>query len=107
MTPLRREIHIPIYWLVVGLMVMVVSPLLSILVSVQIANHNREQADRAASLAAAQAREDGRQRTCALFAGLLDAYIQEPPQTDAGKLIRQTYLRFYNEDAHCTPRRTQ
>jgi hypothetical protein len=106
--PLKRDVHIPIYWLVVGLAVMIVSPLLSIFASVQIANHNRVQAEHAAAAAAVDAKEEARIRTCALFAGLLDSYIEEPPSTKSGKAIRQTYLDFYNDPTlHCVPPRTQ
>lgn len=108
MTPLRREINIPIYWLVVGLAAMLVSPLLSIFASVEIANHNRVQAEKAAAAAAKEAKEDARVRTCALFDGLLDSYIEEPPSTKSGKAIRQTYIDFYNDpQLHCQPPRTK
>jgi predicted GTPase len=108
MTRLQRDVHIPIYWLFVGLAVMVVSPVLSILVSVQMANHNREQAEHAASVAAAQAREDARLKTCDLFTALLDAYVEEPPQTDTGRKVQQTYIEFYNSpEVHCQPPRSK
>jgi hypothetical protein len=108
MTRLQRDVHIPIYWLLVGLMVMVGSPILSIFASVEIANSNRERAERAAAAAAAKAAEDARLKTCLLFGALLDSFIDEPPTTKSGEAFRRTYLEFYNDKSlHCQPPRTK
>lgn len=106
MTPLQRDVHIPIYWLVVGLAVMVVSPVLSIFASVQIANHNRDKAEQAAATASAEAKEEGRLRICGLFGALLDTYVEAPPTTQTGKRVQATYLEFYTLN-QCQPPRTK
>lgn len=114
---LRREITIPIYWLVIGLAVMIVSPILSIFASVQIAQNNAEKArhaaveadlraQRAAQLAAAETREEARLKTCDLFSALLDVYIETPPPTEAGRNVQRTYLEFYKLN-RCQPPRSR
>lgn len=106
----RRQINIPIYWLVVGLMIMVASPLGSFYASTQIAKNNArrivaEQA-KARDAAQAEAREEARRLTCAFLAASLDVYLETPPISAAGRGLRQTYLDFYRA-AECKPLRTE
>lgn len=114
---LRREITIPIYWLVIGLAVMIVSPILSIFASVDIAQQHAEEARRAsvaaderaqrtAQLAAAETREEARLKTCDLFSALLDVYVETPPLTEAGRNVQRTYLEFYTLN-RCQPPRSR
>lgn len=102
----RRVVQIPIYWLAVGLACLVVSPILSIVASVKIAQGNQVRAQAAATLAQAKAREEQRLRTCDLFSGLLDTYIETPPTTLAGRNVQRTYVEFYNKN-HCQPPRVK
>lgn len=93
MTSLRREIRVPIYWLVVGMAVMLVSPILAVAASVHIAENRAERA-----------RAESAQRSCALFSALLDTYDETPPLTPAGRNVRATYLEFYTRNG-CEPPR--
>lgn len=104
--PLRREVRLPIYWLVVGLAVMLVSPLLSIFASVSIANTNRVQAEHAAALAAEQTRAEGRKKACELFGSQMDVYLEEPPTTDTGRKAQQNWIDLYQIN-NCQPARTK
>lgn len=99
-------VHLPVYWIVVGFAMTFVSPPLSIYMSVQIANSNRERADRAAAAAAALATETARIKACELFAAQLDDFKAEPPPSATGKRVQDTWLEFYTT-SHCQPPRTR
>lgn len=101
-----RVVNVPIYWLCVGIVVMLVSPVLSILASVTIANGQRTRAEAAAAKAKTESTEEARVRTCNLFSALLDAYVEQPPTTDTGRKIQQTYLSFYRLN-NCQPPRSK
>lgn len=98
MSPLRRTIHLPIYWLVIGLMVMVASPLLSIQASVQIS-------ERAIDKNEQQRREQSQQFQsiyCRLIGAQVDVYSEA--QSEVGKAAYQTWLAEY-ERSGCQPPR--
>lgn len=103
---MRREVRVPIYWLMVGVAVAFISPLASIWASVKIANSNRERAEHVAQLAQTEAREEARLRACGLFTALLDSYVEAPPGTETGRKVQETYLSFYKLN-RCQPPRTR
>lgn len=96
--PLRREVHIPIYWLVVGLMVMVVSPIVSIVVSVQKAQNTFDEAQRAQ----ARARVEAVAVYCRLIGVQVDVYSEAT--TPVGKRAYVTWLDEYRRSG-CQPGR--
>lgn len=111
----QRGVQVPVYWVVVGVVVMFGSPLLSILAAVQIADRNaehvvaeqrrtREAAEAAASQATEAAARRARRAVCELFALNLDVYDDTPPTTDTGRNLRQAYLNFYQMSG-CQPTR--
>jgi hypothetical protein len=95
---LRREIQVPIYWLVVGLMVMVCSPILSIIVSVKINQRTFNAAQEAQQAAKAEATL----RYCRLLGSQVDVYSEAT--TAVGKDAYNTWLTEYRLQG-CEPRR--
>lgn len=93
--PRSRLVQIPIYWLIVGVVVMLVSPMLSIIASVQISERRAET----------QA-TDLRRRSCDLYSRILAAYDEDPPQTPTGQNVREAYEVQYRERG-CTPTRDE
>lgn len=95
MTKQQRVIRVPVYWLIVGVAVMFLSPLLSFLMSVRVAEanaaHTREQ--QAEAQAASQA--TNRVVVCAWFAAWLDVYDETPPTTETGRTVRAKTLELY------------
>lgn len=89
----RREVHVPVYWLIVGVAVMLVSPMLSILASVQLVEH------RAAQQAAAN-RDDA----CQFIDIWLRTFDETPPTTESGKNLRRE-LQVQYERVGCLPPR--
>lgn len=89
MTPLRREVQVPIYWLLVGLAVMVASPILSIWVSYQI--NQRTIAENEA--AKTQARVESTLRYCRLLGSQVDVYSEAT--STVGKDAYNTWLTEY------------
>lgn len=104
-TPRQGRVSVPVYWLVVGVVTMLVSPFLSVFAAVRAADANRIRAQKAAAEAQASAREEARLRTCDLFAALLDAYVEEPPETATGRKVQGTYLYFYTANGCQPPRK--
>ena len=86
---------VPVYALVVAIAISVVSPMVSILAAVQIAERRSQQ----------QA-TDLRSRSCDLYAKILGAYDEDPPATATGRGVREAYERQYQERG-CTPVRRQ
>lgn len=91
----RREIRIPAYWLAVGILIAVVSPIMSVLASRTIAVENanrliqRQQQEQARQVAVVMT------TTCSLFRSQLDAYTETPPTSATGKNIRDAWLTEY------------
>jgi Tfp pilus assembly protein PilX len=100
---LRREVNVPIYWLVVGLAVMVVSPIFSVIAAVKIsanqADHTREEQARAAAVTQAE----NRQVVCSWLSAYLDTFDETPPASDAGKNLRLKFQDLYRI-SQCPPR---
>lgn len=99
MAKLRRDVHIPLYWLIVGLAVMVVSPILSVLVSVRV------NAATIAEIEAAkqQARAESLVRYCRLIGSQIDVYNEA--QTEVGQKARDVWLAEYQLSGCQPPRR--
>lgn len=100
----QRVVRVPLYALLVGVLVTVASPLLSILASVQIAERNAARSIAEQRRTEAAARTEARRLTCAFFALNLDVYDETPPATAVGRNLRQTYLDFYRL-SECQPAR--
>ena len=96
MTQLRREIRVPIYWLLVGLAVMVVSPILSIWVSVQINQRTIEQNERAR----AEAKAESTLAYCRLLGSQVDVYSEAT--SAVGRDAYDTWLTEYRKQG-CQP----
>lgn len=90
----RRVVQVPAYWLAVGVAVMVVSPLLSIFASVQIAENRAEQTRAEQQRADALVKAAGTRLACEQFGRLLDAY--DPVTSAVGRDVRQVYVFLYN-----------
>ncbi len=101
MTSMHRVVRVPLYWILVGVAVMFVSPLASIWASVTIAERNAHQTQKAQ----AAANEAARIRTCGTFTALLDVYVETPPMTPAGKGVQQAYLEQYRALGCVPPRK--
>ena len=100
----QRVVRVPLYGLLVGVLITVASPLLSILASVQIAERNAERTIAEQKRTEAAARTESRRLACSFFALNLDVYDQTPPSTPVGRNLRQTYLEFY-QLSECHPPR--
>lgn len=85
--------HIPIYWLLVGVLCMVVSPILALIISVRIADsHARERDD------------ELRIWPCELYGSILNAYVDNPPANDLQRKVVQAYQDQYDV-RKCAPTR--
>lgn len=102
MTAPRREIHVPVYWLLVGIAVMIVSPIFSVVASAQI----NQQATRRAIVAADQVKEEAKAeslvRYCRLLGSQVDVYREAI--TPVGKDAYRTWLSEYRVQG-CKPER--
>ncbi len=99
-----RVVRVPLYALVVGVAVMLVSPPLAILASVQIAERSAERSIAEQRRTEAAAREQARRVACDFFRLNLDVYDETPPASALGRNLRQTYLEFYRLSG-CQPAR--
>jgi hypothetical protein len=91
----QRVIRIPVYWLVVGILIAVASPILSVFASRTIAVENaRRMVEQQQKAQAAQA-EIAIKITCDLFRRQLEAYDETPPTTSTGRNIRDAWLDEY------------
>lgn len=99
---LRREIKIPIYWLIFGTLVMFVSPLASIYASVQINQRTIERTQAEQARAQAQARVEGLAVYCRLVGTQVDVYSEAT--SVVGKRAYTTWLTEYRRSG-CTPRK--
>lgn len=104
--PLRRDVKIPMYWLIVGLAVVIVSPVLSVFASVTIAKRNSEHVIQVQRKAEEAAKTEARRLICVFFAANLDSYRETPPSTNSGRSIQGTYIDLYNLYG-CQPPRNQ
>lgn len=92
-TRLRRDVHVPLYWLIVGLAVMVVSPILSILVSVKINAATIAKNEAAKAEIQQQVRAENLVRYCRLVGAQIDVYNEA--QTEVGRSARRVWLEEY------------
>jgi hypothetical protein len=102
MTTPRREIHVPIYWLIVGLCVMVVSPILSVVASARINEKSTRSAIVAADRAKEEAKSESLVRYCRLIGSQVDVYREAI--TPVGRDAYQTWLSEYRIQG-CSPPR--
>lgn len=91
----QREVRIPVYWLAVGILIAVISPIVSILVSRAIAVANADRLIRQQQQAQAAQAALAIRITCDLFRRQLEAYDETPPPTAAGKNVRDAWLTEY------------
>ena len=101
---MRTTRPIPVYWLIVGMATMVLSPLLSIFASVTIAERNAERTQLRQEQAQAQAQVESRKVVCAWIATNLDVFDETPPTGAAGRNLRVRYLELYRI-SQCQPPR--
>lgn len=91
----RRYVSIPVYWLVVGILIAVASPVAAFLTSVKVAENNAAKQDRARTAQQAASQAEGRRVACGFFAASLDVTDETPPSTAAGVKQREKYLELY------------
>lgn len=102
----QKVITIPAYWLIVGLCVMLGSPVASIFAAVAISNNNARQIVAEQQRSQQAAREESRRVACSFFATSLDVYQETPPTTATGRNLQENYLEFYRISG-CVPPRTK
>jgi len=106
--------NIPVKWLVPAIMLVILSPIFSVLASVKIAENQAEDlqrryiaaqaaADEKAALARQAAQEQSRMVLCRLFTEILNGY-ESPDLTQAGRKVRDAWLEVYRI-SQCTPKR--
>lgn len=103
--PPRREIRIPIYWLMVGIAVVFVSPIASVWASVQIAERNAERSFKEQQRAQAAAQVQSRAVACSFFGASLDVYDETPPVSATGRNLRAKYVELYTLTGCQPPRK--
>lgn len=91
-----RVVRVPVYWLVVGVVTCLLSPVLAIIVSVHINNKTIAENERQR----AQARAASTQVICRLAANQLDAFSNA--ESDTGKASYRAWLDLYRL-SKCTP----
>jgi hypothetical protein len=96
---------VPVYWLVVGMAVMILSPLLSIFASVQIAERNAERSFKEQQRAQAAAQAQSRAVACSFFGASLDVYDETPPISATGRNLREKYVDLYTLTGCQPPRK--
>lgn len=99
MSAYQRVIRIPLHWLVVGVMISLLSPVLAIVVSVHV-NNNTIKANEAAK---AEARREALIRYCRLLGSQVDVYAEAT--TQVGKDARAVWLREYQINGCQPPRK--
>lgn len=97
-----RVVQIRVYWLVVGIATTLVSPVLAVLASVQIAEANARQIIAQQQQQAAEQRAAARVAYCDLVRTYVELYEETPPSTPAGKNAQQTWLGEYRRQG-CQP----
>lgn len=103
MTGQQRVVRVPIYWLIVGIVTTLVSPVLSVVASARI-NANTVQRTIAANEASRQeARAEALVRYCRLLGSQVDVYAEAT--TDVGKEARQVWLAEYQRNGCVPPRK--
>jgi hypothetical protein len=105
---MRRTVQprpVPFYVVAVGVATVLLSPLLSILASVQIAENNAERIVAEQKRTEAAATAEARRVACVFFALNLDAFDETPPTSATGRNLRQTYLDFYRLSGCQPPRK--
>lgn len=101
---IRREVRLPVYWLAVGILIAVVSPIASLLVSRSIAIQNANRLIKQQQLSQQAQAKAVIETACDLFRSQLEAYDETPPPSTAGKNVQDAWLteyRLYN----CQPAR--
>jgi hypothetical protein len=101
---LRREVRLPIYWLAVGMAVMVISPLLSIFAAVKITDNRADQARREAAANQEAAQIAARKVVCGWIDAFLNTYDETPPTTEAGRNLQARFIDLY-AISQCQPPR--
>ncbi len=99
-----RDLRVPVYWLIVGIASMVLSPMLSIFASVTIAEHNAALTQERQTKAQVQAQVESRKVVCSWIATNLDVFDETPPASAAGRSLRDRYLELYRISG-CLPER--
>ncbi len=80
--PPQRTVSVPVYVLMVGLAMVVLSPILAIVASTKISERSLAESNR---------------KWCSLVITLDDAYKETPPTTAAGKNVAESLHRLRGE----------
>ncbi len=86
---MRRYVSVPLYWVIVGFAMVVISPILSIVVSTTINKRTMDAAEAAKQTALTTALV----RYCRLFGAQADVY--SGATTDVGRNAREVWLNEY------------
>lgn len=98
-----RLVHIPIWWVIVGVMTSVLTPILTIWASVQISERTIQQTIAESQRAQAEARAESLVRYCRLLASQIDVYSEAT--TPVGRDAYRTWLSEYQIQGCQPPRR--
>lgn len=90
---MKRRVPVPVYWLVVGVAVMVVSPLLSIKASVDISENSARRIQAEQQAIDRKVRAEGTRLACEQFGRLIDAF--DGATTPVGREVRGVYVFLY------------
>lgn len=101
--PIQRVVRIPLGWFLAGIMVAVLSPMLSIVASKEINERTIKTTLAAAEAAKEEARKDGLVRACRLIGAQISVY--DEATTAVGKDARATWLREYQLSGCQPPRK--
>lgn len=99
---MSRRLQVPVYWLIVGVAVMVVSPILSIYASVQINRNTTARLIAAAEQSKVEARNEATIRYCRLIGAQVDVYAEAT--SPVGRDAYDTWLTEYRLQG-CQPGR--
>lgn len=102
MNPIK-PVRVPVYWALIGIACVFLSPVLSIYASVQIANKTTEQTIARQERTRAELAEANRLETCDLFSKFIAVYEETPPPSATGKAVEQAYRDYYNGRLMCQP----
>lgn len=101
---MKTSLTIPLKWLLPAILLVILSPIFSVIASVKIAENNSKKQQQAQLTAEEKARQAAKIITCRLFTAILDTYEETPPITPAGKNQQKTWLELHRLSS-CQPPR--
>lgn len=99
---MKSTVQVPRYWVLLGVLCVFLSPVLSFVASIQIADRNAEQLVKRYERDQAASRAQNRAVYCSVFSSQLDAF--DSATTPTGQASRRAWLDLY-ELVDCQPER--